>query len=302
LTKVAWIVVLWGATCFAEESAPNVTVDGAGTVHVPPVAIPISSLSSDEARQNFLDFIHGIASLAEGPSEGGDIQASRKRLDDRLMRPGAEKLRPVFSVDITPETMGDVPVEVIAPAGGVSAVKQRRVLLRQYPAQNIGIYGCSAGGILSAQAIAWFQQHGLPRAGAIGMFGGGALIPMMGKSNYFGSALSGWPPVAAATMDLPYFDIANLDLRNPLVSPAYSPAVLAGFPPSLLISSTRDVGLSAAAYTHAQLIKAGVDANLYVIEGAPHCSFAQPVVDPRVPETRDAWDVIVKFFDKQLGR
>jgi len=50
------------------------------------------------------------------------------------------------------------------------------------------------------------------------------------------------------------------------------------------------------------LVRAGVEADLHVWEGAPHCIFAQPIVDPSVPETREAWDVIVKFFDKQLGR
>ena len=32
-------------------------------------------------------------------------------------------------------------------------------------------------------------------------------------------------------------------------------------------------------------------------EGAAHCSFAQLVVDPAVPETREAWDVTIKSLD-----
>jgi monoterpene epsilon-lactone hydrolase len=42
-------------------------------------------------------------------------------------------------------------------------------LLKQYNPENIGIYGCSAGGILTAQSVAWFQKHDLPRPGAIGI-------------------------------------------------------------------------------------------------------------------------------------
>jgi acetyl esterase/lipase len=87
-----------------------------------------------------------------------------------------------------------------------------------------------------------------------------------------------------------------------MVSPAAAPSVLKQFPPTLLISGTRDLMLSGTVYTHTQLVKAGVDADLHVWEGAPHCSFAQPVVDPNVPETREAWDVIVKFFDSHLGK
>src|SRR5262249_42949510 len=136
-------------------------------------------------------------------------------------------------------------------------------LLKTYPAKNIGIYGCSAGGMLTAQSVAWFQRHGLARPGAIGMFGAAAVVPEPGDSNYFASALMGSVPEAQdGKKFLPYFDVAGLDLKDPLVSPVYTPAVLAGFPPALLISGTRDPGLSPVVYTHAQLRKLGVDADL----------------------------------------
>jgi hypothetical protein len=35
-------------------------------------------------------------------------------------------------------------------------------LLKQYPAKNIGIYGSSAGGILTAMTVAWLQKKKLP--------------------------------------------------------------------------------------------------------------------------------------------
>ena len=34
-----------------------------------------------------------------------------------------------------------------------------KALLRKYRAQNIGIYGCSAGSLLAAEALAWFQTY-----------------------------------------------------------------------------------------------------------------------------------------------
>lgn len=183
------------------------------------------------------------------------------------------------------------------------ATVYRELLKRRYPAKNIGIYGCSAGGMLAAQATAWFQSHGLPKPGAIGMFGAGALVPMKGDSNFIGSVLHGQPvPTEDAKQLLPYFDLPDLDVKGPLVSPAYSPSTLARFPPSLVISGTRDIGLSPAVYTHARLIQNGIDAHLHVWEGVGHCSFAQPIADPEVPETREAWSVIVNFFDKYLGR
>jgi acetyl esterase/lipase len=74
------------------------------------------------------------------------------------------------------------------------------------------------------------------------------------------------------------------------------------FPPSLLISGTRDLSLSRTVFAHSVLVDLGVDAELHVWEGVQHCSFAQPFVDPDVPETQQAWKTIIQFFDIHLGR
>jgi acetyl esterase/lipase len=50
----------------------------------------------------------------------------------------------------------------------VAAVYQR--VLKDHTAQNIGIYGCSAGGMLTAMSVAWFEKHNIPRPGAVGSF------------------------------------------------------------------------------------------------------------------------------------
>ena len=46
------------------------------------------------------------------------------------------------------------------------------------------------------------------------------------------------------------------------------------------------------------LVKQGVEADLHVWEGMFHGFFSN--VD--VPESRDCYDVIVKFFDRHLGQ
>jgi epsilon-lactone hydrolase len=51
-------------------------------------------------------------------------------------------------------------------------------------------------------------------------------------------------------------------------------------------------------YTHGLLVKAGVPADLHVWEGMFHGFFYN--VD--VPESRDCYDVIVKFFARNLGK
>ena len=90
---------------------------------------------------------------------------------------------------------------------------------------------------------------------------------------------------------------AGTSTSNPLVTPTSDPAVLAQFPPTLIITSTRGFDLSNAVYTHMQLVKQDVPAELYVWEGMFHGFF----YNPDVPESRECFDVIVKFFASRLG-
>lgn len=175
------------------------------------------------------------------------------------------------------------------PAASEDVASVYEALLKRYSPENIGIYGCSAGGMLTAQSVAWFQAHGRPQPGAVGIFGAGGVIGKWGDSSFVSAALNVRTIPNLRDEDtkrvLSYFSEANLD--DPLVSPAYSLSVLREFPPVLVISGMRDDLLSTALYTHARLVKAGVEADLHVWEGATHCSFAQPIGDPDFPENRE---------------
>jgi acetyl esterase/lipase len=136
---------------------------------------------------------------------------------------------------------------------------------------------------------------GQPKPGAIGMFGGGPFGRKGdGDSNYI---FSGGQPVLR-----PNIYTAGLDMGNRASYPVEAPDIQRQFPPSLLISGTRDLGLSRTVFAHSVLVDLGVDAELHVWEGVQHCSFAQPFVDPDVPESQQAWKTILKFFDSHLGR
>jgi acetyl esterase/lipase len=190
------------------------------------------------------------------------------------------------------------------PAASEDVAAAYRDLLKSYRAENIGIYGCSAGGMLAGMSIAWFQRHGLPRPGAVGILCAGA-------ANVEGNAFAGdasfttlplgegrvLPPSAAGNpVQMEYF--AGTDPSDPLVAPASSPDVLAKFPPTLIATGTRSFDLSNAVYTHAQLVKNGVDADLHVWDGMFHGFF----YNPDVPESRECYDVIVRFFAERLGK
>ena len=191
--------------------------------------------------------------------------------------------------------------EAVFPAASEDVAAVYRELLKSYKPSQVGIYGCSAGGSLSGQVAAWLPAHGLPQAGAIGIFGAGAARDVPDDSSYISAYVDGaFPPPPGAKGAPPpppyrsYFDGANPD--DPMVSPAMYPAVLAKFPPTLIITGTRAPEMSAAVYTHTQLVKAGVPGDLIVGEGMSHCY----IYVPQLPEAQDAWQTIVKFFRDHL--
>ncbi|MGD9598694.1 MAG: alpha/beta hydrolase fold domain-containing protein [Steroidobacteraceae bacterium] len=187
--------------------------------------------------------------------------------------------------------------EHVFPAASEDVAAVYRALLEQYPARNIGIYGCSAGGILTGEAVAWFIREQLPVPGAIGMFCG-AVAGLSGDSAYLAPVLNGDPPPGAPlkVSDLPYFRGASA--TDPLVFPANSRDVLARFPPTLLITGTRDFTMSSVLRSQRLLSDAGTETELHVWDGMWHAFFS----DPEMPESKEAYDVMVRFFDRHLAR
>jgi epsilon-lactone hydrolase len=183
------------------------------------------------------------------------------------------------------------------PAASEDVAIVYRALLKNYGPQNIGFYGCSAGGFLVAQAVAWFQKEGLPAPGAVGMFCAGA-VPSGGDSDRLGAAITGARSSTSAVSSKSIYYLGSEQLSDPLAFPGIAPQKMAHFPDSLLISSTRDFNLSSVVVTHTRLTKVGVRAELHIWEGLGH-GF---LYDPDLPESREAYEVIVRFFDKHLGQ
>ncbi|MGA7155852.1 MAG: alpha/beta hydrolase fold domain-containing protein [Acidobacteriaceae bacterium] len=184
------------------------------------------------------------------------------------------------------------------PAASEDVAAVYRELLKTYKAEDVGVYGCSAGGMLTAESVAWFQTHGLPRPGAVGIFCAGA-GDFGGDAQYTSTPLGEgrmMPMPAKGAARIGYF--AGTNPRDPMVEPLYDADVMRRFPPTLVITGTRDFAMSAALYTHEQLVHDGVDAELHVWEGMFHGFF----YNPDVPESQDAYRVMVGFFDKHLGR
>ena len=75
-------------------------------------------------------------------------------------------------------------------------------------------------------------------------------------------------------------------------------ALLAQFPPTLLVTSTRGMEYSSAINSHNALVRAGVDAELHVWDGLPHAFW----YNSDLPESREVYDVIARFFDLHFGK
>ena len=146
-------------------------------------------------------------------------------------------------------------------------------------------------------SLAWFQTHDLPTPGAAGIYCASA-GSFGGDANYIAFPLgeARIPSAPPGQNQLGYFSNANM--KDPLVAPANSPEVLAKFPPTLLITATRDFAMSGAINTDVQLTKAGVDSELHVWDGLFHGFF----YNADVPESRDAFNIMIKFFDSHLGK
>lgn len=181
------------------------------------------------------------------------------------------------------------------PAASEDVASVYRDLLRSYDARSIAIYGCSAGGVLGPQSVAWIQQAGLPTPAALGIFSG-SLTRISGDSLHFTGPLAGVSPPSLDVDALfnattgGYF--SGVSSSNPMMWPAASQEVLARFPPTLLMTGARGAEMSATIQSHLDLVSAGVQARLYLWDGVGHCF----MYNPELPESRQAYELAAEFF------
>ena len=114
------------------------------------------------------------------------------------------------------------------------------------------MFGCSAGGLLTAESMAWLLKQKLPLPAAAGICCASADARWGGDSRAYGRPFQALP---SADRERQYFHPG--DELNPLASPILTPDVLRKFPPTLAITATRAPELSSAVNTHRELVKAG---------------------------------------------
>jgi len=183
------------------------------------------------------------------------------------------------------------------PAAVEDSIAVYKELLKSYKPQHIVVYGTSAGAILTAEVAVRIKQLGLPQPAALGIFSGmgdfardGDSIALYGLGGFSGHL----DPPAAGPHD-PYY-VKTTDPRDPVLSPVY--ADLHGLPPTLFVTSGRDLLLSGTVNLHRAYLHAGVDARLVVFDALPHAFW----YDHTLPEAIEANRMMADFFVQQLGK
>ncbi|HEX3985398.1 MAG TPA: alpha/beta hydrolase fold domain-containing protein [Acidobacteriaceae bacterium] len=182
------------------------------------------------------------------------------------------------------------------PAGLDDVIAVYKELLKTYPPAHIAIYGTSAGAILTPEVAVKLRQLHLPLPGALGIFSGMGDFSRVGDSiaMYALNGLSGHLDPPQPNVHASEY-VGSTDLHDPVLSPLF--ADLRNMPPTLFITSGRDILLSGTTILQRAFLRAGNDnTQLVVFEGLPHAFWN----DANLPESKEADHLMAHFFLQHL--
>jgi monoterpene epsilon-lactone hydrolase len=191
-----------------------------------------------------------------------------------------------FSVDYR------MPPDHPFPAGLDDVVEAYEFLLKRYAADRIVVVGPSAGGGLAAAFLLKARDLGMPTPRACVLPTPEVDLTESGDT-FETNALIDVVLRGRLTESIALYADGH-DLRDPYLSPIFGDFGK-GFPPTLLLSGTRDLFLSNTVILHRALLRAGVEAELHVWEGMPHAGFSG------APEDQEVLAEQVRFIKARLG-
>jgi len=225
-------------------------------------------------------YVHGGAFVLNGGEAG---------LPEPILIAHRAKMR-VLSIDYR------MPPRFPVPAGRDDVVTVYQHLLKQRAAQSIALGGTSGGGNLAMATVQRLIELGLDVPAALYLGTPGTDMSKTGDSWYTNDGIDR----LLATYD-GFVEAASRlyaggrDLKDPLVSPHYGN--VDGFPPTLLMTGTRDLLLSNTARTDMKLRQAGVVADILVYDGTSHGDYIA-VMDS--PESLHAFAELNAFLLQHL--
>ena len=167
------------------------------------------------------------------------------------------------------------------PAGLDDCLTFYRSLLRDHAPHEIVVGGASAGGNLAAAMVLKARDEGLPLPAAVVLVT--PEVDLTESGDTFATNLGVDRTLRTPLMPANLLYAGGLPLTNPYLSPLFGD-FSKGFPPTLLTAGTRDLFLSNAVRMHRALRKAGVAAELHVVEALSHGSFGGGAEDDELDE------------------
>jgi monoterpene epsilon-lactone hydrolase len=212
-------------------------------------------------------------------------------LPEAVMMAGLGGFR-VISVDYR------MPPEARFPAALDDGITLYKHLLRTTDPRRVAIFGTSAGGALTLAIVLRAKQEGIPVPAVIAP--GTPMSDVTGVGDTFftnelvDNVLVSRNGICQAAVQ---YYAAGHDMKDPFLSPVYGD--MAGFPPTILTSGTRDLLLSNTVRVHRKMRQAGVEAYLQIFEGQSHAHY---LFDDSAPESREVVAEISEFFDKRMAK
>lgn len=152
------------------------------------------------------------------------------------------------------------------PAGLDDAMDAYRFMLERYEPQHVAIEGSSAGANLAAAMILRARDEGLPMPGACALHTAALDLTHSGDSFATNAVID--VVLRGPQLQTMLLYAGGHDMRHPYLSPIFADFGK-GFPPTILVSGTRDLLLSPTVMMHRALRRADVEAELHVFEAMP---------------------------------
>lgn len=184
-----------------------------------------------------------------------------------------------------------LPPEHRYPAALDDCLAVYRAALERHPAHRIVVGGRSAGGNLAAAMLLRVRDEGLLMPAALVLLSPEVDLTESGDSFAVNAGIDVMLPESLMANNRLYADGA--DLADPYLSPLFGNVT--GFPPTILLTGTRDLFLSNTARMHRRLLAAQVPADLHVFEAMTHGGLGG------APEDREVAREVTRFVHRRLG-
>ena len=182
------------------------------------------------------------------------------------------------------------------PAAVDDVVTVYRHLLTERPARSIAMGGSSAGGGITMSAVQQLIKLGVDVPGVLYLGTPGSDLSGTGDTFQTNQGVDRNIPTYDGLIEaMVSLYAGDLDLKDPRISPIYGNFV--GFPPTILVSGTRDLFLSNTVRTHARLRQAGSLAYMLVFEGVSHADY---LIELASPESQLFLADLSRFFAQHL--